>query len=258
MVAVSGLLGVPPPVPRAGSIPALRIEGLRAGYGRGDDIIRGIDLDVMPETIMAVIGPNGSGKSTFVKTLAGLLTARQGTIAVTGTDVTRLPAARRVASGLAYVPQERNIFPSLTIRENLTLATEFLRGRSGTGREQEATVLSMFPELTARPKTLAGNLSGGQRQMLAFACAMLANPEVLLLDEPSAGLSPRFVAEMMQAVSRVRASGVTVVIVEQNVQAALAIADTVCVLVAGRRTLLAPAASIELAGLASLFFTGAR
>ncbi|MGU3663536.1 ABC transporter ATP-binding protein [Methylobacterium sp. A49B] len=239
------------------SIPALAVRDLRAGYGRGGDIVRGIDLDHRPETVLAVIGPNGSGKSTLVKTLAGLLRPRGGSIHVTGRDVTSLSAARRVAEGVAYVPQEKNVFATLTVRENMQLATEFIRRRPGTGREQEERVLALFPELAARTRTLAGNLSGGQRQMVAFACALLANPEVLLLDEPSAGLSPRFVAETMDAIMRVRAAGTSIVLVEQNVQAALRIADEVLVLVAGRVSLHVPAAEISLADLGNLFFARA-
>jgi branched-chain amino acid transport system ATP-binding protein/neutral amino acid transport system ATP-binding protein len=241
----------------AAVIPALSVRGLRAGYGSGGDIVCGIDLDQAPETILAVIGPNGSGKSTFVKTLAGLLRPRAGAIAVTGRDVTHLSPARRVASGLAYVPQEANVFGNLTIRENLKLATEFLRGRAGIGPAQQAQVMALFPELARRPKLLAGNLSGGQRQMLAFACALLSNPEVLLLDEPSAGLSPKFVGETMEAVVRVRESGVTILLVEQNVAAALRVADEVMVLVAGRNSLRAPAKDIAAADLAGLFFAKA-
>ena len=236
---------------------ALSVHGLRAGYGSGGDIVCNIDLDQAPETILAVIGPNGSGKSTFVKTLAGLLRPRAGTIAVTGRDVTHLSPPKRVAAGLAYVPQEANIFGNLTVRENLQLATEFLRGRTGVGPAQKSGVLDLFPEIAARPKMLAGNLSGGQRQMLAFACALLANPEVLLLDEPSAGLSPKFVGETMAAVTRVRESGVTVLLVEQNVSAALGVADEVMVLVAGRKSLHVPAKSISTADLADLFFAKA-
>ncbi len=235
-------------------IPALSVQGLRAGYGGGGDIICGVDLDQAPETVMAVIGPNGSGNSTFVKTLAGMLSPRAGRITVTGREVGDLSPARRVTAGLAYVPQEANIFRNLTIRENLKLATEFLRGRAGVGPAQEAQVMSMFPEIWRRPQTLAGNLSGGQRQMLAFACALLANPEVLLLDEPTAGLSPKFVSETMDAVARVRDSGVTILLVEQNVSAALRIADEVMVLVAGRKSLQAPAADVSNADLAALFF----
>ena len=238
-------------------VAALSVQGLRAGYGSGGDIVCGIDLDQAPETILAVIGPNGSGKSTLVKALAGLLRPRAGRIAVTGRDVTNLTPAKRVVAGMAYVPQEANVFANLTIRENLKLATEFLRGRTGVGPAQKAQVMQLFPEIAHRPKLLAGNLSGGQRQMLAFACALLSNPEVLLLDEPSAGLSPKFVGETMEAVARVRQSGVTVVLVEQNVSAALRVADEVMVLVAGRNSLRAPASNISNADLADLFFARA-
>jgi len=234
-------------------IPALLAEGLRAGYGGGGDIVAGIDLHVPPETILAVVGPNGSGKSTLVKALAGLVPLRAGRILVTGLDVTRRSAARRVAAGLAYVPQEANVFRSMTVQENLQLATEFLRGRAGVGPAREALVLELFPEVSARRRLLAGHLSGGQRQMLAFACALLANPEVLLLDEPSAGLSPKFVGEIMRAVLRARDTGVTVVLVEQNVKAALEIADSGAVLVGGRISRLAPARTLIDADLGALF-----
>lgn len=233
---------------------ALDVRGMRSGYGRGGDIVCGIDFCQAPESIVTIIGPNGSGKSSFIKTLAGLVPTRAGSVAITGRDITALSPARRVAAGLAYVPQEANVFATLTIAENLKLATEFLRGRAGVGPEQREKVLALFPELAQRPKTLAGNLSGGQRQMLAFACALLANPEVLLLDEPSAGLSPKIVGETMEAVVRVREAGVTVLLVEQNVSAALAIAEEVVVLVAGRLILRAPAGDVKQADLADLFF----
>ncbi len=236
------------------AIPALSVCNLRSGYQGSGDIVRGISVDLAPETILAVIGPNGSGKSSFVKTLAGLLGSREGSIEVTGRSITGLSPAKRVMSGLAYVPQEANVFRNLTIGENFKLATEFMRGRRGVGPAQEAQVLSLFPEIGRRAKTLAGNLSGGQRQMLAFACALLANPEVLLLDEPTAGLSPKFVGETMEAVVRVREAGVTVLLVEQNVAAALRIADQVMVLVSGRKRLQAPPSSISSANLADLFF----
>jgi branched-chain amino acid transport system ATP-binding protein/neutral amino acid transport system ATP-binding protein len=235
------------------AIPALLADGLRAGYGGGGDIVGGIDLRVPPEAILAVVGPNGSGKSTLVKALAGLLPLRAGRIAVTGTDVTRRSAAQRVLAGLAYVPQEANVFRGMTVQENLQLATEFLRGRTGVGPAREALVLELFPEVAARRRLLAGHLSGGQRQMLAFACALLANPEVLLLDEPSAGLSPKFVGEIMRAVRRARDTGVTIVLVEQNVKAALEIADIAAVLVGGRISRLAPARALIDADLGALF-----
>ena len=235
-------------------IPVIAVRDLRAGYGRGGDIVKGIDLDQGPETIVAVIGPNGCGKSTFVKTLAGLLAPRAGSISVAGRDVTSLSAPSRVAAGIAYVPQEKNVFGSLTVGENLQLATECLRRRPGTGRDQEERIMLLFPELSTRLKSLAGNLSGGQRQMVAFASALLANPEVLLLDEPSAGLSPRFVSETMEAVLRVREGGTSVVLVEQNMRAALRIADEVVVLVAGRKRLQVQASAVGLGDLSDLFF----
>lgn len=236
------------------SIAALAVRDLRAGYERGGDIVRGIDFDLPPESIVAVIGPNGSGKSSFVKTLAGLLDVRAGSVAVTGRDVTHQSPAQRVAAGLAYVPQEANIFPSLTIGENLKLATEFLRGRAGVGAAQQERVMDLFPDLAKRLRTRAGDLSGGQRQMLAFASALLANPEVLLLDEPSAGLSPKIVGQTMEAIKRVREAGVTVLLVEQNVAAALTIADEVVVLVAGQVTLRTDAQAIDPSALGQLFF----
>jgi branched-chain amino acid transport system ATP-binding protein/neutral amino acid transport system ATP-binding protein len=235
----------------------LSVAGLRAGYGRGGDIICGIDMEQAPETILAVIGPNGSGKSTFMKALVGLLPARAGSISVVGAPVSTLSPARRVAAGLAYVPQQANVFATLTIRENLKLAMEFLHDRAGVGAAQEERIMTLFPELGLRPRLPAGNLSGGQRQMLAFACALLANPEVLLLDEPSAGLSPKFVSETMDAVVRVRESGVTVLMVEQNVTAAMQIADQVMVLVAGRKRLMADARELSNDELADLFFAKA-
>jgi branched-chain amino acid transport system ATP-binding protein len=234
-------------------VPALGIKGLRAGYARGGDIVCGIDITQAPETILAVIGPNGSGKSTFVKTLAGLVPARAGSISIAGTDVTDRTPAQRAVAGIAYVPQEANVFRGMTVRENLKLATDFLRGRAGVEPVYEEKVLDTFPEIVRRKGALAGNLSGGQRQMLAFACALLANPEVLLLDEPSAGLSPALVLEVMGLVERVRATGVTVLLVEQNVGAALAIADEGVVLVGGRISMRAPARELSGSDLGDLF-----
>lgn len=234
-------------------IPALEVSELRSGYGNGGDIVCGVSFNQAPETILAIIGPNGSGKSTLIKTLAGLVKARTGSIAITGVDVTRVSPARRVIAGMAYVPQEANVFRSMTVMENIQLATEFLRGRPGVGREQRDKVLELFPEVSSRMRLLAGNLSGGQRQMLAFACAMLANPEVLLLDEPSAGLSPKFVSEIMAAVVRMRALGTTVLLVEQNVKAALEIADEALVLVSGAVSERKPAQQLKGSNLGDLF-----
>lgn len=216
----------------------LSTEGVAAGYG-GEDIISNLSVAVEKGVIFTIIGPNGSGKSTFIKVLAGLLPIRSGEVHLGTRAITRLSAPQRVAAGLAYVPQEFNVFANLTVRENLRVSTEFLERERRASPEQRERVLAMFPEVAGRLALRAGHLSGGQRQMLAFACAMMAAPTVLLLDEPSAGLSPRFVAEIFDKVKSVNAAGVTVVMIEQNVKDALRIADIVLVLVNGAARLLA-------------------
>jgi branched-chain amino acid transport system ATP-binding protein len=217
----------------------LSTERVAAGYG-GDDIISNISVAVEKGRIFTVIGPNGSGKSTFIKVLAGLLPARMGEIRLGAVSIVRLSAPERVAAGLAYVPQEFNVFANLTVGENLRVSTEFLKRERRASAEQRERVLAMFPEVAGRLSLRAGYLSGGQRQMLAFACAMMATPTVLLLDEPSAGLSPKFVTEIFAKVKSVNAAGVTVVMIEQNVKDALRIADVVLVLVNGATRLIAP------------------
>jgi branched-chain amino acid transport system ATP-binding protein len=216
----------------------LSTEDVAAGYG-GEDIISNLSVAVEKGVIFTIIGPNGSGKSTFIKVLAGLLPIRTGEIHLGARAITRLSAPQRVAAGIAYVPQEFNVFANLTVRENLLVSTEFLERERRASPEQRERVLAMFPEVAGRLALRAGHLSGGQRQMLAFACAMMAAPTVLLLDEPSAGLSPRFVAEIFDKVKSVNAAGVTVVMIEQNVKDALRIADIVLVLVNGATRLLA-------------------
>lgn len=226
------------------STPAMLAEGVAAGYG-GGDIISNITVSVPEGELLTVIGPNGSGKSTFIKVLAGLVPARVGQIVLAGESVTRLTAYERVAGGLAYVPQEFNVFPNLTIGENLRVSTEFLGRERRASAEQRARVLALFPEVAGRLNLRAGHLSGGQRQMLAFACAMMAEPKVLLLDEPSAGLSPKLVAEIFDKIKAVNQAGLTVIMVEQNVSAALRIADRVTVLVNGTVRLVATPTEIR-------------
>jgi branched-chain amino acid transport system ATP-binding protein/neutral amino acid transport system ATP-binding protein len=222
----------------------MAVDGLAAGYG-GGDIIRDISLSVPRGELLVVIGPNGSGKSTLIKALAGLVRARIGDITLDGRSITRLSAAGRVTAGLAFVPQEFNVFPNLTIGENLRVSTEFLGRERRAATEKRDHVLAMFPEVSGRLHLLAGHLSGGQRQMLAFACAMMSAPNVLLLDEPSAGLSPRFVTEIFDKVKAVNAAGVTVIMIEQNVKEAMRIAGRVIVLVNGAIRLVATPAEIR-------------
>ena len=184
----------------------LSIAGLHAGYGAGD-ILKGIDVSLDEGRVVTIIGPNGSGKSTFVKTLAGLLAVRQGEIRFAGERLNELSPPKRVQRGLAYVPQEYNVFRNLTVLENLRIAHEFMGG--GAASPLSGDMAALFPELPSRYKELAGNLSGGQRQMLAFACALTVRPKVLMLDEPSAGLSPKFTSEIFQTVKNVNAMGAT-------------------------------------------------
>ena len=218
----------------------LRATGLHAGYGAGD-ILKGVDAALGTGRIVTIIGPNGSGKSTLIKTLAGLLPARQGEIELEGKRLNDLSAPKRVRAGIAYVPQEYNVFRNLTVLENLKIAREFM----GAGRSRERVlddeVAGLFPELAAHHRTQAGNLSGGQRQMLAFACALTVRPKVLMLDEPSAGLSPKHMGDVFDKVQRVNAMGVSILMVEQNAREALRISHTCIVLAGGRVRAVAPA-----------------
>jgi ABC-type branched-subunit amino acid transport system ATPase component len=229
----------------------LAISGLHAGYGAGD-ILKGIDAVVQRGKVVTVIGPNGSGKSTLVKTLAGLLPVRQGGIVLDGERMNELSAPKRVRAGLSYVPQEYNVFRNLTVLENLKIAQEFMSARRGKNRGKVLSddLLALFPDLPGKFRALAGNLSGGERQMLAFACALTVQPKVLMLDEPSAGLSPKYMADIFSTVSRVNASGVSVLMVEQNAIEALRISDTCVVMANGRVRMTAAAA--EVAGMKDL------
>ncbi len=220
---------------------ALSVTGLRAGYGAGD-ILTGVDVALEEGRVLTIIGPNGSGKSTLVKTLAGLLPARQGDVLLAGESVKSLSAPGRVRRGLAYVPQEYNVFRNMTVLENLRIAQEFMGG--GKGPPLPDDMAALFPELPSRFKAKAGNLSGGQRQMLAFACALTVRPRVLMLDEPSAGLSPKFTADIFRTVKRVNEMGVSVLMIEQNAIEALRISDTCVVMAGGSVRLTAPAGEV--------------
>ena len=221
---------------------ALATRGLVAGYERDLPIVRGIDFAVKPGEVVVVLGPNGAGKSTFVKAIAGVVPVFEGSVTLGGQDITALPAHEKIARGLAFVPQTENIFATLTIFENLELAADLLPRQ--LRRERIGSVEAMFPELARRPGLRAGQLSGGQRQMLAVARALIVNPQVLILDEPSAGLSPRIVAEVFANLGAINRSGVTIILVEQNVKAALAIAHRGVVLVEGVLRHEGPAATL--------------
>lgn len=221
---------------------ALSTRGLIAGYERDLPIVRGIDFAVAPGELVVVLGPNGAGKSTFVKAIAGIVPVFAGNVALGANDITNVPAHEKIARGLAFVPQTENIFATLTIFENLELAADLLP--RPLRRERIARVEAMFPDLASRPGLRAGQLSGGQRQMLAVARALIVDPQVLILDEPSAGLSPRIVREVFSSLARINKAGVTIILVEQNVKAALAIAHRGVVLVEGQLRHEGPAARL--------------
>jgi branched-chain amino acid transport system ATP-binding protein len=219
-------------------IPALSLRQISAGYN-GANIIKDITVDIAPGEIFTVIGPNGSGKSTLAKVVVGLIPSTAGEIWIGASRLSDLSAPDRVRAGLAYVPQEFNIFPNMTIGENLTIAAEFL-GRSDRAiAKQREAVLTMFPEAGQRLRMRAGLLSGGERQLLAFACAMMSSPKLLLLDEPSAGLSPMLTTKIIDRIMSIRETGVTIFMIEQNIVEALRISSRVMVLVNGAVRLLA-------------------
>lgn len=221
---------------------ALEVQALEAAYEPGLPIVRGASLAVQPGEIVAILGPNGAGKSTLVKAVAGLVPVTAGCVRLHGRDITRVPAHRMVFEGLAFVPQTENVFANLSIAENLELAAAILKADR---RERLAPVYAMFPDLERQRTLPAGRLSGGQRQMLAVARALIARPRVLMLDEPSAGLSPKLVGQVLAQLKLVRDHGVTVVLVEQNVKAALAVADRAAVLVEGRERIVGTAADLR-------------
>lgn len=210
----------------------LAVENLVAGYEPGLPIVNGASIHAAQGEIVALLGPNGAGKSTLIKAVAGLVPLAAGRVVLDGKDLTQMPAHLRIREGLAFAPQTENVFASMSVDDNLRLAAGLLpRLRRA---ERIAAMYETFPDLTRRKALLAGRLSGGQRQMLAIARALLVEPKALMLDEPSAGLSPKLVEIVFAKLAEIRTSGVTIVLVEQNTRAALALADRAYVLVQGR------------------------
>jgi len=207
----------------------LVVEQAVGGYG-DSDILNGVDLAVAAGEIAVIIGPNGAGKSTALKAIAGLVHVRRGTIRFDGTAIANQAPERIVRRGLAYVPQERNVFPNLSVAENLELGG-FLRRDAGPALSQ---VYDLFPPLKEKRRDLAGSLSGGQRQMVAIGRALMMAPKLLMLDEPTAGLSPRFMDQIFAKIEEVNRAGTAVLMVEQNARHALAIAHRGYVLQMGR------------------------
>jgi len=215
---------------------ALNVEGLTAGYG-GPPVVENVSVKARRGAITAIVGPNGAGKSTLLKAIAGLIRPTAGRVFVEGTDVTGQPAERLVRKGLAYIPQVANVFPALTIRENLEMGG-FSR-KSGV-RERIDQLFQLFPDLKRSAHRQANTLSGGQRTMLALARGLMVDPAVLILDEPSAGLAPRFQASIWERIEEIRATNVAVLVIEQNTRETLRHAQWAYVLVLGQNRLEGP------------------
>ena len=220
--------------------PVLQAEGVVAGYGEVE-ILHGVSLVVNEAEIVAVIGPNGAGKSTLLKAVFGLLSVRSGRVQLLGREVTNLSPDRMVQTGMSYVPQVDNVFPSLTINENLEMGA-FVR-RDGL-RERLERVYGLFPDIADRRGERAGRLSGGQRQMLALARALMLDPKVLLLDEPSASLSPIMVESIFERIGEINRSGTAILLVEQNAKEALSFSTRAYVLAMGENRIEGEAAGL--------------
>jgi branched-chain amino acid transport system ATP-binding protein len=219
----------------------LGVSGLSAGYGAGP-VLHGIDLTLQAGEIVTLVGANGAGKSTLAATISGLMRPLAGKITFDGADITALGPAERLRRGLCHVPEGRQVFAGMTVRENLLLGGRLADPASRADRLD--SVCRRFPVLRERLDSLAGNFSGGQQQMLAIARGMMASPRLILLDEPSLGLSPLLVGEMFRLVQALRDDGLTILLAEQNARAALSIADRGYVIENGRVALSGPAAEL--------------
>lgn len=219
----------------------LAIKTLRGGYPNAEEIVKGIDLEVAAGDLTVIIGPNGAGKSTFLKLVAGLLKPTEGEVRLQGEAIPPGNAQIACSKGMSFVPQERNVFSSLTVRENLEMGGYLLRRGM---KERIDEQVSRFPLLKSKLREKAGNLSGGQRQVLAMGVALMTNPSVLLLDEPTAGLSPTAADEIFELVRDLAKSGLAVLMVEQNALLALEYGTKGLVLVAGRKIREETAASL--------------
>lgn len=209
----------------------LTIDGLIAGYEPEAPIVRGVSLEVLQGEIVTVLGPNGAGKSTLIKAIAGLVPKFAGTVKLEAADITASAAHLLARQGLAFVPQTDNVFTLMSIADNLRLAADILPKADRASRIEE--MYALFPDLARQRGLAAGRLSGGQRQMLAVARALMTRPRLLMLDEASAGLSPKYVGQVFAKLSEIRKNGPTILMVEQNAKAALALADRAVILVEG-------------------------
>ncbi len=211
--------------PEAGA--ALQVADVHTYYGESH-VLQGISLRVAAGEVLAILGRNGMGKTTLIRSIVGFTPPRRGHVRYKGTDITEWPPFRMVELGMALVPQGRRVFPSLSVRENLEVA------RRGTGRWSLEQVYALFPRLRARAANRANKLSGGEQQMLAIGRALMSNPDLLLMDEPTEGLAPLLVREVGRVIAELKRSGLSILLVEQNLGLALSVADRVHVLSRGQ------------------------
>ena len=231
----------------------LSIEGLHAGYG-SFDILNGVDLKIGPGEFIALMGPNGAGKSTLLKTIFGMTTFKGGAIRWKGTDIGGAKPRTILAQGIGIVPQGRCNFPLMTVEENLEMASYIVRDREA--RVDRDYVFGLFPVLKERRASLAGNLSGGEQQLLETAMAVLRRPEIILIDEPSVGLSPQAISTVFAELKRLHADGRTILLVEQNTKKAMQVAERAVVLRLGKVIWDGRTSDITHAELGELFMTG--
>jgi len=211
----------------------IEVNGLAAGYVKGLNILQGIDLVIKKDEIISIIGPNGAGKSTLLKAIMGLIPVSGGRLYINGSEVTNVKSHELVKMGIGYVPQVLNVFPTLTVEENLEIG---LWTKSKDIKQNKDEIFDLFPILFDKKRDKAGNLSGGQRQLLALGRALISKPDVLLLDEPSAGLSPIAIDEVFKSISEINDTGVSILLVEQNAKRALSFCDRGYVLDQGKNS----------------------
>ncbi len=235
--------------------PVLEIDGLVGGYAAADHVVKGVSVTVAPGELVTMIGPNGAGKSTLLKLACGLLTPRQGRVRLAGRDVTGASPQQLIQAGLVMVPQEKNVFGALTVEENLAMGC-MLAPRTLKARRE--AVHARFPLLAQRRRQLARTLSGGQRQLLALGQALMAQPSVLFLDEPTAGLAPKAASELFDTIRTLAASGVGILMVEQNALEAMLVSDRAIVLVDGRNEREGPAPALARDPAIRRLFLGGR
>ena len=221
----------------------LEVEDVAAGYGAGPDILRGLSLRIEPDRSYCIIGPNGAGKSTLLRVICGLLPARRGRVVFRGEALAGLRPDQILRRGICFVPQDKSLFPDMTVRENVRMGGYILPDRREIERRVEA-VFAMFPILRERAARPAKVLSGGEQQMLLLGRAMVLQPQIIMLDEPSLGLAPKVARQIFDNMDRLRRAGMTIILVEQNARMGLEFADWGCVLDLGRAVFEGPSGSI--------------